>query len=97
MEAAKGRHEHFSRRRPRALLESAGLQARLTDGAGLFHRPLLPLSRPFGPGRPVRRILKRLRWRDARWFAGANTFRVAAVGAAVGAVNGPAESTERRT
>jgi SAM-dependent methyltransferase len=76
--ARKRWHQHFSRDELAALLGRAGFEIRECDGSGFFCVPLDPLVNVMTRVPGLRRAALWL-WRcDARWFASANLFCVAA-------------------
>jgi SAM-dependent methyltransferase len=74
IEIGKKRHEHFTRRGLRHLLEAAGFQAVGFDGTGFFQRLIGLLSK----GVPVQRLWRPLLRRDALAFEKTNLFCLAA-------------------
>ncbi len=75
--AAKRWHEHFSRSRLRALLESAGFVVEDMDGAGFFCRLLLVVRSTIARIGTLRRLMDSVMQVDARWFESAHLFCVA--------------------
>jgi SAM-dependent methyltransferase len=75
--AEKRWHEHFSMSGLDRLLRRSGFDAVEFDGAGFFERLISPFDLALQRIGPVRRLLRRLVPRDARWFASANLFCVA--------------------
>jgi SAM-dependent methyltransferase len=75
--AEKRWHEHFSRRRLRAMLEEAGFVVQDFDGAGFFNRALWWLQLSVGRVPVIRRVLVRMANADMRRFESAHLFCVA--------------------
>jgi SAM-dependent methyltransferase len=75
--AKKRWHEHFSRRKLRTLLNSAGFEVVCFDGTGFFLRIIRNLKRLFNCLRPLQSLLGIVEALDAKWFSSANLFCVA--------------------